>query len=514
MKKLSSIVLFIVSSLTMVSCSKPTQRFSDNGQDHCKEISFEQKTSISEQLAPYQKYLQDNKTGVYVLEQGTEAMFTRAWLTEHAEKTIDIQYFIFSTDNIGLLAVDYLVRAADRGVKVRILVDDIMLEATGDELLTLDQHANIDIKIYNPLANVGKNIVQKVGNLTFKFHEFNQRMHNKTFTVDSLVSITGGRNVADEYFGYDHQYNFRDRDVFLIGETAKQIESSFEQFWQHDLSVPVNKLINDKNREKQNPPSFEKLHQYACNPKNFLPSVREQIQQIPEAYKQAVKNGDVHWLDGIEYVSDQPGKNSGEKFLAGSGDSTEKLIELVQQAKHSITIQTPYLVTTELSQQLFKELINQGVEIKILTNSLASNDNYEAFSGYQRDRNKLLEIGVQIYEFKPDAQIRKKVMSKEMHQQLDTPPIFGLHAKSMVIDERVTVVGTFNLDPRSANLNTESITIIPSPAISQKLKQIMLVEMQPENAWHTTVDWNPDSEVGLSERLKVKSRRIVPKSIL
>ena len=144
-------------------------------------------------------------------------MLTRAWLSNNAEKTIDVQYFIFSTDNIGLIAIDYLIRAADRGVKVRLLIDDLMVDTDEDTLLRLSSHKNISIKIYNPNINLGKNFSKKLYNLITDFHGFNQRMHNKTFTVDNKVSITGGRNIADEYFGYDHEYNFRDRDVLLIG---------------------------------------------------------------------------------------------------------------------------------------------------------------------------------------------------------------------------------------------------------------------------------------------------------
>lgn len=501
-----------VSLLLLAACTPPEERFTASNEDYCQDITFQTNTSITEQLAPYSSYIKDNKTGVYVLEQGTEAMFTRAWLSEHAEKTIDVQYFIFSTDNIGLLAIDYLVRAADRGVKVRILVDDIMLDAKGDELLTLNAHPNISIKIYNPLANVGKNLLQKLTNLTTDFHAFNQRMHNKTFTVDSLVSITGGRNVADEYFGYDHEYNFRDRDALLVGQATQQIEQSFNQFWQHKLSVPVTELLTQTDTNIT--PNFEKLHQYACNPKHFLPEVRAQIEAMPAAFNLAVESGDLYWLDNVEYVSDAPGKNDAKTFLGGSGIATERLIQLIKQAKSSITIQSPYLITTELSEELFKSLVAKGVEIKILTNSLASNDNLDAFSGYQRSRKALLATGIQIFEFKPDAKIWQKVMSQEMVRQLKQQPIFGLHAKSMVIDDHLTVIGTFNLDPRSANLNTESIVVIPSKPVAKKVKKVMLVEMQPENAWQTTVDWNPDQEVDLSKRLKVKTRTIVPKSIL
>ena len=249
-------------------------------------------------------------------------------------------------------------------------------------------------------------------------------------------------------------------------------------------------------------------------PANFLPEIREQIAMMPSAFSYAVNHDQVHWLENVEYVSDAPGKNDGKTFLGGSGIATDRLITLIQQAKHSVTIQTPYLVTTDLGKSILKALVDRGVEVKILTNSLASNDNFEAFSGYQRDRKKLLQTGVKIFEFKPDAKIRQKVMSKEMTQQLTKDPIFTLHAKSMVIDDDITVIGTFNLDPRSANLNTESITIIPSRKVSKEVKTMMDIEMSADNAWETTLDWNPDGEVELSKRFKVRTRVFVPKSIL
>jgi phosphatidylserine/phosphatidylglycerophosphate/cardiolipin synthase-like enzyme len=336
-------------------------------------------------------------------------------------------------------------------------------------------------------------------------------MHNKTFTVDGKVSITGGRNVADEYFGYDHQFNFRDRDVLLLGGMTSDIQTSFNQFWNDALSVPVDKLLSSKDKNDTN---YDDLHQYACDPANFNPQVRKQINDLPAVFKKIDHAGELHWIKGVEYVSDLPGKNDGSTFLGGSGLSTKRLISLVQSAKKSVTIQTPYLVTTDLGKNLFKTLVDNGVEVKILTNSLASNDNLEAFSGYQRDRKRLLETGVKNFEFKPDAQIRQKIMSDVMQGQLSQMPIFGLHAKSMVIDDEITVIGTFNLDPRSANLNTESITIIPSKDIAKSVKAGMLEEMQPENAWQTTLEWNPDSEESLLKQLGVKLRRIVPKNIL
>ena len=510
---LLSVILLFSNSLYAATASSE-DKSSTVSNTHC--ITSYQQQTVSKKLSHYLQPVEQemkSKTGVYVLEQGIEAMLARAWLTDHAEQTIDVQYFIFSTDNVGLIAIDYLVRAADRGVKVRILVDDIMVEATGDELLTVAAHKNISIKIYNPIANVGKNIIDKAINLTTKFHQVNQRMHNKVFTVDGKVTITGGRNVADEYFGYDHHFNFRDRDVLLIGGITNTIQQSFTNFWQHPLSVSVENLLpaQEKNASL---PDFSKLHQYACNTENFAPLVREKIHRIPEAIAQIQQNQQLHWLSNVEYISDKPGKNNHDKFLAGGGITTEKLLALIKSAKQSITIQTPYLITTDAVRSLLKSKIKQGVNIKILTNSLASNDNLEAFNGYQRDRLALLKTGVQLFEFKPDAKIRQKIMSEVMHKQLKQAPIFGLHAKTMVIDDKTTVIGTYNFDPRSANLNTENFVILSSKKIANSVKQGMLEEMAPENAWAISRQWNPDHQVDLVKQLKVKIRRLVPKSIL
>ena len=420
--------------------------------DFCSSINGSSSLTLSEHLSPFHEQMK-NKTGVYVLEQGTEAMLSRAWLSDHAQKTIDVQYFIFSSDNVGLIATDYLVKAAERGVKVRVLVDDIMVDASGDELLKLAADENFSIKIYNPKANVGKNIVEKLFNLTTDFHGLNQRMHNKTFTVDGKVSITGGRNVADEYFGYDHQFNFRDRDVLLVGGITHEIERSFNQFWDNELSVPVEQLITSKHKHDTN---YDALHQYACDPLNFVPQVRDQINDIPKAFLEVKEKGQFHWLEDVEYISDMPGKNDKKEFLGGGGLSTDRLVSLVNNAKKSVIIQTPYLVTTSLSRNLFKALVDRGVEVKILTNSLASNDNLEAFSGYQRDRKALLETGALIYEFKPDAQIRKKIMSDVMHNQLkDVSQSCITHVNivrySMTAGKSVFVTGVSNVrDPSGA----------------------------------------------------------------
>ncbi|MFK8038722.1 MAG: phospholipase D family protein [Crocinitomicaceae bacterium] len=506
----SQTLLFLFCSVIMVSCGNTEVA---EKTDFCSSIHRNDSTTLSKEIDKLKPII-DQQTGVYVLEDGSGSMVARAWLTEYAEKTIDIQYFIFSTDNVGLIACDYLLRAADRGVKVRILVDDIMVDADIQDILTFSSHENITVKVYNPGVNIGKNIFQKIKKFSTDFRSANQRMHNKTFIVDQLAVITGGRNIADEYFDYDHEYNFRDRDILMLGKEVQSVRNSFERFWHSKLSFEVETIIEDEPNNISSPERFNNIHEYACNPENFWPQVRSRIQNLPFTFQKIVDSEKLVWLDDVKFVSDEPGKNNGEEGLLGGGATTTALINLVKAADSSICIQTPYLITTELSRSLFDAATKRGVQIKILTNSLASTDNLEAFSSYQSDRDKLLNTGVRIFEFKPDASIRKQIMTGELQSELKYTPIFGLHAKSMVIDGKTTVIGTFNLDPRSANLNTECIVITKSKKIAKGVLQGMENELKPENAWEITHEFNPDSEVDRYKRLKTWTRKIIPKEIL
>ncbi len=186
------------------------------------------------------------KTGVYILEKGEEALMGRAWLTQHAQQSIDIQYFIRSTDNIGILAAEMLLEAANRGVSVRVLVDDFLIDAEDETLLLLAAHPNVRIRIYNPKYSVGTSLPGMIANAVMDFRGTNQRMHDKTAIFDGVAGITGGRNMADEYFDFDPDYNFRDRDVLLLGPAVNDMSSNFDEFWSSSLAVPVEELMGPK----------------------------------------------------------------------------------------------------------------------------------------------------------------------------------------------------------------------------------------------------------------------------
>jgi putative cardiolipin synthase len=450
-----------------------------------------------------------SQTGVYILEKGEEALIGRAWLAQHATKSIAVQYFIWSTDNIGILAAEQLVSAAERGVSVRVLVDDILVDADNKTLLLLSAHENLQIRIYNPNVSVGVGFWQRVKNVFTDFRAINQRMHDKTAIFDTVAGITGGRNMANEYFDFDPAYNFRDRDVLLVGSAVQDMQENFDEFWDSQYAVPVEQIFADEIESisiADVNERFQQLHAYAADTTNFLPEVRNAIGattlRIPGLFEAMT------WSD-VRFISDVPGKNDGKSGLGGGGEATNQLIDAVSNAKQSVLIQSPYLILPESGIELFEELVSQGVSIRISTNSLASTDNVQAFGGYLSQRGDLLDAGVGLYEFKPHPAIQDELVAN-YPRIAENNPVFALHAKSMVIDDKIIFIGTFNLDPRSANLNTEVGVLVESRELARKLAASIERDIAPENSWHTTDDFNPDSEVSRGKRFRAWFYSMLP----
>ena len=450
-----------------------------------------------------------SQTGAYILEKGEESLVGRAWLAEHATTSIDVQYFIWSTDNIGILAAEQLLSAAERGVRVRVLVDDILVDAENRTLLLLSAHPNAEIRIYNPQLAVGVGLWQKVKNVFSDFRAVNQRMHDKTAIFDNVVGITGGRNMADEYFDFNHEYNFRDRDILLVGAAVHEMTDNFEEFWNSEFAVPVERILADELAEisaadiRQ---SARELHAYAADKRNFAPEVRQAIDATDRQVSTLLQR--MVW-DEMSFISDIPGKNAGAMGLGGSGESTRLLIGALSEAQRDILIQSPYLVMPEGGIAFFKQLIDRGVRIRISTNSLASTDNIQAFSGYASQRKELLRAGIEIYEYKPYPALRETLLER-YPRIAETNPVFALHAKSLVIDGKVLFIGTFNLDPRSANLNTEVGVLAYNERLAHQLAASIEQDIRPENSWRTTLDFNPDDEVSRTKRLRVWLNRLLP----
>lgn len=450
-----------------------------------------------------------SSTGAFILEKGEEALVGRAWLTKHAQESIDVQYFIWSTDNIGTLAAEQLLVAAERGVTVRVLVDDLLIDADDETLLLLATHENVAIRIYNPNVSVGQSFLARLWNVLTQFRGINQRMHDKTAIFDGIAGITGGRNMADEYFDFDPEYNFRDRDILLLGPAVADMQDNFEEFWNSPLAVPVESIAGSRGKSISVDDALAKaaeLHAYANDPANFEPEIRHAIDTLSQQFPVLLDK--MTWQH-VTFISDAPGKNDGTSGLGGGGQATESLFATIRNAKHSILIQSPYLIMPRGGIELLADLNANGVRTRILTNSLASTDNIPAFSGYHRQRPRLLNAGVELFEYKPNPGIQSELI--ERYPRLaENNPVFALHAKSMVIDDRLIYIGTFNLDPRSANLNTEVGVLIDSVELARQLTAAIEKDMLPENSWQSTFDFAPDYVVERGKRVQLGFVNLLP----
>jgi cardiolipin synthase C len=453
------------------------------------------------------------KTGVYVLDTGAEALLARAWLVENARQSIEVQYFIWSSDNIGTLAAEALLRAAGRGVRVRVIVDDLLIDAPDKALLALARHPNIDIRIYNPKTSVGTPLHARLQNALTDVRGVNQRMHDKTLVVDGKVAITGGRNMAAEYFDFNHEYNFRDRDALLLGGAVAAMQANFDTFWGSALCVEVETLYDGlglmqksvRLDDKQVQQVYRELHAYAKSPDNFAPEVRAAIADTPSAFARLAQQ--MRWTD-VEFISDLPGKNDNRLRLGGGGRTSAALARLVQGAKQRVVIQSPYLVASDEAMALFGEVRARGVAVRISTNSLASTDNLPAFSGYRNQRQRLLAMGLQIFEYKPAPAVQQQLVQR-LTAATRTAPVFALHAKTLVIDGKTLYIGTYNFDPRSQNLNTEVGVIIHDEALARAVEAAIETDIAPGNSWNAATD-DPDRQATLAKRSKVRLYQMLP----
>lgn len=452
------------------------------------------------------------ETGLLSLEDGGKSMIVRAWLCDQAKKKIDIQYYSFASDNTGRIASDFILRAAERGVKVRILVDDVTIHPANKQLRVLDAHENIEIRLYNPGVKFGKDIFYRLRKIFLEPSRTQSRMHTKTMTFDDVVSITGGRNVGDEYADRDKKFNFRDRDVLIIGKETKTVNETFEQFWSNKLTVPLDELVKVKAKYRKQK-RFEEMHRYACDPGNFSDDMKEKIRNYPNEFSSQKKAGAFQWVDHVRFIADSPEKTE-DLTNQGDGVCTDSIVSLLNNARETVIIQSPYLIFDKEMTDVFSRVIKKGIKVKVLTNSLASIDNIEAFSGYHRDRKKILQMGVEIHEFKPHPKVKYKIMTPEVQQKINYKAILGLHSKTMIIDNKVLLIGSYNFDSRSANLNTECFIIARSPVLCETVGKYIEEEFLEENSWKLSEEFNPDKEAPLRKRWKMFVRKIIPKKYL
>jgi len=413
-------------------------------------------------------------SGVMLVDSGAQALRHRDALVAAASRSIDAQYYIWNSDASGRYLAARLLAAADRGVRVRILLDDINIAGRDAVLARLATHPNVQIRVYNPSA--GRQGILRLLGFIRDFSQINRRMHNKSFTVDGAASIVGGRNVGDEYFDLDPEMNFRDRELLAVGPVVEQVTRGFEAFWNSTWTRPAESLagadaVNDVDTD------LPGLMQAATGqvtglgyrpPDDLAGNFRaETLPALIWAPARVVFDSPP--------TTEQVADSDEEQLVA------RELRQLVATAQSEILAESAYLILVGDSLDEAARLHASGVRMRALTNSLASNDLVTNHSGYARNRPAMLDAGIELYELRPDAAACQRLI--ELSRACDERPAFSLHSKSIVVDRRVVYVGSFNLNLRSTYLNSETALIVDSPELGAQVAASIEELLQPDSSW-------------------------------
>jgi putative cardiolipin synthase len=413
-----------------------------------------------------------------LLPSGLDAFVARAVLVETAERTLDLQYYIFNRDKTGSLLTDGLVAAADRGVHVRVLIDDWgTLDKNDESVADLDAHPNVEVRLFNPYTHRSR--LNRLVELLTDFNRVNRRMHNKLFVADDSVAILGGRNIGDEYFGAG-ELDFQDLDVLAAGPVASQSTASFETYWHSRFAVPISELGN-----------------YAPDPATFpgkRREMRERCDQLHDsAYVQALAGSSlaqelrdealrVHWARA-RVIADPPDKLSEPAGTPNPGSLGAQLSPLAGAAQSDLLVVSPYFVPGKEGVQFFGERERNGVSVQVLTNSLAATDVWLVHAGYMKYRRPLLRDGVRLFELRPEAAGAKKPRASKAFPGRSRA---SLHGKTFVFDRTSAFIGSLNIDPRSLNQNTEVGVLIDSPQLAREVAALFDRWSSPELAYEVT----------------------------
>jgi putative cardiolipin synthase len=408
-------------------------------------------------------------TGIHALPEPRAAFATRAILAGAADRMLDIQYYIWHADETGHLLFEALWDAAERGVRVRFLLDDNNTAGLDDTLATLDAHPNIEVRLYNPLY---RRRLRALNYLT-DFLRLNRRMHNKSFTADGVVTVVGGRNVGNAYFATGSGVGFRDLDVVALGPVVADVSASFEQYWTSPSARPAAGLLARPAQDSATAlrATFGRVRADPdCT--TYLDSLRQ------TRLVQSLLHGELplEWAEA-RLVVDDPAKTL-DKGTRKSGLLLTALLETVGEPERSFDLVSPYLVPATEGSDLLTSLTRRGVKVRILTNSLAATDVAAVHAGYAKRRADLLRAGIRLYELKPSA-IQDEPGGGGSYRGSSSA---SLHAKTFGQDGARVFVGSFNFDPRSVLLNTEMGLVIESPALAAELAKAF-DEGIPNVAW-------------------------------
>ncbi|WP_374375198.1 phospholipase D family protein [Dongia sp.] len=417
-----------------------------------------------------------DQSGFSLVTEGARAFTARLAMADLAEKTLDAQYYIWDGDTTGRIMADRLIRAADRGVRVRLLLDDHYQSEEADfRISALDTHPNIEVRFFNPLEN------RRWRNWSFlsDFGRVNHRMHNKLFVMDNAVGIAGGRNIADTYFGVRPDQNFRDLDLAMTGPVVRDLSASFDLFWNSEWAIPVGAVVAEQASEK----AYQFLRQQLADritAGGYPYPVEEEIADLRGRLVD-IRDGLV-WAPAHVLV-ENPTRVGGED--AGMV-ITEAILQRIATTKHEMLVESPYVILLDRGIEIVRELGDRGIKVRILTNSAATNDVLAAHAGYANIREDLLTAGAELYELRPDSDMKRKWSLAAGKSRA------ALHSKVLVFDRETAFLGSFNFDPRSRFINTEIGIMIDSPEIAAQLAAFMDEGILPGSAFRVALDDDGD----------------------
>lgn len=424
----------------------------------------------------------EGESGFRPLIGNMNALMSRIVLIDHAKHSLDLQYYIFDDDATGRLVAQRILAAADRGVRVRILLDDLDIEGQDNLLDALDAHPSIEVRLFNPFRFRNRSVFSKAGQFLIEGRRLNRRMHNKAFIVDGMQAIVGGRNIGDAYFDAGDAMHFRDLDVIAIGPVVPKISAMFDAYWNSDEAYPVTAYTS----VQAGPDDLARLRaRLARDARAFAESdyAGEVLEELPNG-PSADRKGRWFW-GAATLIADDPSKadpsRDGHAWLMGP-----ELKAMLDAATREALLISPYFIPGDRGVKYLGDLAAHGVAIKVLTNALAATDEPEVHAGYARYRIPLLEEGVHLYELRP-------LPGKPQRHAHGTSSGESLHAKSMIVDEQTVFVGSMNLDPRSRLFNTEMGVIVDSPGLAESLARYFDRATAPENAYHVVIE-RPDAK--------------------
>jgi putative cardiolipin synthase len=431
-------------------------------------------TSLGRLASEFAQQHGDGASGYAAVDVNKEALFWRLAMVDSAEQSLDILYYLWYDDPGGLVLLEHLIEAAERGVRVRVVVDDTLFLKGKQGLANLSDHPNIEVRVFNPWASTG---IARGFEAVAQMKRLNNRMHNKLLIADGQMAILGGRNVGDHYFGLHHKYNFHDLDIMVIGDEAAESSELFDHFWNSEQVMPATVFVKDA--------SWETIDAVREQEVDRLRGT-EEVSGFP--FERRDWSDDLATLVGRMY----PGTSTVEydRLVPGTSvptqDGVVRLTEIVEQAQHEVLILNAYIIPGERMMEILREAGERGVSVRMLTNSLASNDVPAVTAKYKKYRKAFLEAGVELYEFRAYPEIQPGIV--------DTAPVearfAGFHTKAAVVDRELVYVGSLNLDPRSIVHNTEMGMIVSSPGLAEEVARIAERDMDPANSWRVGLDEN------------------------